>query len=153
MALIKAYLGIDPGASGAAALLTADGEAIVRDYPGDPSLAADLVRAWRTEYRIELAALEAVHAMPKQGVSSMFKLGANFGAWLGILAALSIPHVLVRPQEWQRGILTKGDGTDTKARSLAAARRMWPDLELGRKKDHGRADSLHLAAFARRYGT
>jgi hypothetical protein len=146
---MKAFMGIDPGASGAAALITADGQALVRDYPGDPSLAAELIRTWRIEYRIELAALESVHAMPKQGVSSMFKLGANFGAWLGILAALGVPHVLVRPQEWQRGILTKGDGLDTKIRSLTAARRQWPDVELGRKKDHGRADALHLAAYAR----
>ncbi len=148
---MKSWLGIDPGASGAAALITADGQALVQDYPGDPSLAADLVRQWRADHQIQLAALESVHAMPKQGVSSMFKLGANFGAWLGLLAALGVPHVLVRPQEWQRGILTKGDGPDTKAQSLAAARRQWPDMELGLKRHHGRADALHLAAYAMRW--
>lgn len=145
----KAFIGIDPGASGAVALLTTDGESMVADYPGDAVSAADLLRQWRADHRIELVALELVHALPKQGVSSMFKLGANFGAWLGILAALGIPHVLIRPQEWQRGTLSKGDGPDTKSQSLAAARRRWPDLELSRKKDHGRADALHLANHAR----
>ena len=145
----RAWLGIDPGASGAVALLTTDGEVRVKDWPGCIVNAADYLRAWRVDYSIVLAALELVHAMPKQGVSSMFKLGQNFGAWQGILAALGIPHVLVRPQAWQSGILTKGDGADTKTQSLAAARRRWPDLELGRKKDHGRADALHLAAYAK----
>ena len=145
----KSYIGIDPGASGAVALLTTDGEALVEDYPGDAVAAADLIRQWRAVHKIELACLESVHAMPKQGVSSMFKLGQNFGSWQGILAALGIPHVLVRPQAWQAGVLSKGDGPDTKTQSLAAARRRWPDLELTRKKDHGRADALHLAAHAR----
>lgn len=146
---MKAFLGIDPGQSGAAALLTADGEDLVRDYPGDAVAAADLIREWRAGHKIELACLETVHAMPRQGVSSTFKLGSGFGQWLGILAALSIPHVLVRPQVWQKGILSKGDGPDTKAQSLASARRRWPDLELGLKKHHGRADALHLAAYAK----
>ena len=145
----KSWLGIDPGKSGAVALISQDGQALVEDYPGDAVAAADLIRQWRADHKIELACLESVHAMPKQGVTSMFKLGQNFGAWQGILAALGISHVLVRPQAWQSGILTKGDGADTKAQSLAAARRRWPDLELGRKKDHGRADALHLAAYAK----
>lgn len=145
----KAYIGIDPGQSGAVALISQDGEVRVKDWPGCIVNAADYLRAWRVDFSIELAALESVHAFPGQGVSSMFKLGQNFGAWQGILAALGIPHVLVRPQAWQAGTLCKGDGPDTKSQSLVAARRRWPDVELGRKKDHGRADALHLAAHAK----
>ena len=144
-----AVLGIDPGATGAVALLTHDGEALVRDYPGDASQAADLIRDWRMGFRIELAAVEAQTAMPKQGVVSMFRLGMNYGSWLGILAGLGIPTLLVKPRQWQAGVLLKQDGADTKAQSLAAARRRWPDLELGLKKHHGRADALHLARYAK----
>ena len=145
----RAWLGIDPGASGAVALLTTDGEAKVEDYPGDAHLLADLMLNWRTEYRIKLAALEHVHSMPGQGVASVFSFGRNAGIWEGVLAGLGIPSILVKPRQWQSGVLLKQDGPDTKSQSLSAARRRWPDLELGRKKDHGRADALHLAAHAR----
>ena len=148
----KAWLGVDPGASGAAALITNEGEALVMDWPGSIPLALGTLRAWKLEHRIELAALESVHAMPGQGVSSMFKLGMNFGAWQAILAALGIPTVLVRPQEWQKGCLHKSDGTDTKCQSLEAARRQWPDVDLDLKKHHGRSDALHLAEYARKRG-
>ncbi len=129
----SAYIGIDPGASGAVALISQDGEVRVKDWPGCIVNAADYLRAWRVDYRIELAAVEVQAAMPKQGVTSMFRLGTNYGAWLGILAALGIPTALVKPRQWQAGVLLKQDGPDTKAQSLAAARRLWPDLELSRK--------------------
>lgn len=145
----KSWLGIDPGASGAVALISQGGEAQVKDYPSDAHLLADLLLNWRTEYRINLAALEHVHSMPGQGVASVFAFGRNTGIWEGVLAGLGIPFILVKPRQWQSGVLLKQDGPDTKSQSLAAARRRWPDLELGRKKDHGRADALHLASYAR----
>lgn len=41
------------------------------------------------------------------------------------------------------------DDQDAKARSLAVARRLFPDVSLSRKKDHGKADALLLAWWAR----
>ena len=146
-----AYLGIDPGQSGAMALLT-DELPQVEDWPSDPNAAADLLREWLGQYRVELAALERVNAMPKQGVSSTFKLGCNLGAWQGILSALGLPYLMPTPREWQKGLVKPSDGADPKARSLAVARRLFPDEELSRKKDHGRADALLLAWYAKQNG-
>ncbi len=146
---MKSFIGIDPGQTGAVALLAQDGTALVEDYPGDPNLLADLLLAWRSEFRISLAALEHVHSMPGQGVASVFAFGRNAGIWEGVLAGLAIPTILVKPRQWQAGVLLKQDGPDTKAQSLAAARRRWPDLELGLKKHHGRGDALHLADYAK----
>ena len=146
-----AYLGIDPGQSGAMALLT-DELPQVEDWPSDPNAAADLLREWLGQYRVELAALERVNAMPKQGVSSTFKLGCNLGAWQGILSALGLPYLMPTPREWQKGLVKPSDGPDPKARSLAVARRLFPDEELSRKKDHGRADALLLAWYAKQNG-
>lgn len=146
----RAWIGIDPGKSGAIALITRDGQ-LVTDWPGDAAGAAELLLTWRLEYNVELVALERVGSMPGQGVKSMFSFGENFGTWQGILAALGIPYVMPRPQEWQKGLVIAGDG-DAKARSLAVARRLFPDAELDRKKDHGRADSLLLAWWARKQG-
>jgi crossover junction endodeoxyribonuclease RuvC len=144
-----AWIGIDPGKNGAIALVHRDGQ-LVEDWPGDAAGAAELLLEWRTEFNIELAALESVHAMPGQGVKSMFTFGQNLGQWQGVLSALFVPYVMTRPQEWQKGLVTTSDGADTKARAITVARRLFPDVELSRKKDHGRADALLLAWWARR---
>ncbi len=146
-----AFLGIDPGATGCAALIH-DGGHDLFDWPGDPALVVPRLADWLARFEIKLAALEKVHAMPGQGVVSMFTFGQNVGAWHGILAAMAIPFITPRPQEWQKGIVDRKAGKDTKAAALATARRLFPDADLGRKKDHGRADALLLAWWARRQG-
>ena len=146
-----AFLGIDPGASGAVALLSGE-VVLVEDWPGDPVAAADLLRSWLVEHDVKLCALERVASRPGQGVSSVFAFGANFGIWQGLLAALSIPYTLPTPQAWQKGVIVPSDGPDPKARALAVARRLFPAADLSRKKDHGRADALLLAHHARMKG-
>ncbi len=142
---MRAWIGIDPGKGGAVALIYPNFSHKVFDWPGDATGAARILKEWQALAWIRLAVLESVHAMPKQGVSSTFKFGCNLGQWMGILAALEIPHVMLRPQEWGAGLLKKIDGPDTKSRSLAAARRLFPNASLDRKKDHGRADALLMA--------
>jgi crossover junction endodeoxyribonuclease RuvC len=145
----SAYLGIDPGRTGAAAIITPDGYCDVADWPGDPVAAADLLRSWLVEYSVKLCALERVASRPGQGVSSVFRFGVNFGTWQGLLAALAIRYVMPTPQAWQKGIVVLSDGDDPKTRALAVARRLYPDADLSLKKHHGRADALLLANYAR----
>ena len=103
--------------------------------------------------RIDLVVIESVHAMPGQGVSSMFNFGMGFGIWLGILASKSIPYELVTPQRWKKDMLADIPGDDKKARSVIAAKRMFPDLEFPLKKDHDKAEAVLLAAWGtRKYG-
>lgn len=145
----KAWIGIDPGQSGAAALMPADGLPQVQDWPGNSVAAAEVLKDWALEHNIALVALEAVSAMPKQGVSSTFRFGLNTGIWEGIIVALGLPLFKPRPIEWQKGLIKPSDGKDPKSRSLAVARRLFPDVELSRKKDHGRSDALLLAFWAK----
>ncbi|MFQ6105415.1 MAG: hypothetical protein ACE5OP_14165 [Candidatus Glassbacteria bacterium] len=56
--------------------------------------------------------MEQVHAMPKQGVVSMFSFGQGFGIWLGILACHRVPYELVAPQRWKREMLADIPGSD-----------------------------------------
>lgn len=144
---MKSYLGIDPGAKGAIAVISDD---VVRvwDYPGEIGEAASLLRAINIEYPITLCALEKVSAMPRQGVVSMFKFGMNYGGWIGAIGAIGAPLVLVTPRKWQTECLDSGTG-ETKDRSLSMARRLFPDVELHLKKHDGRADALHLARYAK----
>ena len=145
----KAHIGIDPGKGGAVALLAEDDLPRVEDWPGDPTAAASILRDWALEHEIQLVALESVHAMPKQGVASTFRFGQNLGQWEGVLAGLGLPCVMPRPKEWQRGLVRPSEGKDPKERSLKVARRLFPDAELHRKKDHGRADALLMAWWAK----
>ena len=146
----KAFIGIDPGKTGAAALITEEGNHKILDYPGDPSLIVDTFREWTLTYEIIMAALEKVSARPRQGVVSMFTFGRNLGAWEGIISAFSIPFMMPTPRQWQKGIVDPKAGNDTKTRSLNTARRLFPDASLSRKKDHGRSDALLLAFWAKR---
>ena len=146
----KAFIGIDPGKTGAAALITEDGTHEILDYPGDPSLIVEKIREWIVNHEIIMAALEKVSARPGQGVVSMFTFGRNLGAWEGIISAFGIPFMMPAPRQWQTGLIDPKAGTDSKTRSLNTARRLFPDASLTRKKDHGRSDALLLAFWAKR---
>lgn len=138
-------LGIDPGISGAWALLWPDGTTAAGDLP---TAAGDVDAAgFATFIRSALpfaAVVEAVHSMPKQGVASTFRFGRAHGAVLGVLAALLVPTHLVAPTSWKRHFRLGSD----KDASRALARRLWPACGvLERKKDHGRAEALLMARY------
>ena len=152
------YIGIDPGQQGAIGVIDAEGKFLdVKDWPGDEVNAARLVIAIVKDIKIDdtLAAIEYVHSYSEQGVASVFKFGTNFGIWRGILAAYKVPFVLVTPQKWQKGLITKPDKQLGKAKGhCAAASRLFPTAPLygprGGSKD-GRADALMIADWRRRW--
>jgi crossover junction endodeoxyribonuclease RuvC len=148
------FIGIDPGQSGAFAMINENLDIVcIHDWSMEANVAA-ILRKINAEAigkgRIINAALEYAHAMPKQGVSSMFKFGANYGIWQGILATLQIPYLIVTPQKWQKGVIKKAE---TKEPAISAAGRLFPTAELygprGGKKD-GRADALLIAYWCKR---
>src|SRR5712692_2958826 len=123
------HIGIDPGLSGAVAVLAADGALVaVHDTP---VLTLSTSRGTRQEYDVPgLVALlapyagpgahvilEESQAMPGQGVRSMFTVGVGFGVWLALLAALALPHTRVRPAIWKKAL---GLGKDKEASRLRA---------------------------------
>ena len=70
------YMGVDPGQSGAIAVLCGEGKvvAIIRLDDTEHDVATQ-VAMW-SRY-IKMAYLEQVHAMPRQGVASTFKCGTS----------------------------------------------------------------------------
>lgn len=145
---MKIYIGIDPGQTGAMAII-GDGLEEIYDFDdGDSMTNLRLVSADQVK-----AVIEKVAAMPKQGVSSTFKFGTNFGIWIGRLEALGIPFDYVTPQKWKKEMFDSMPRSgDQKAMSLDRARRLFPEMrdQLKRKKDHNRADALLLAEYCRR---
>lgn len=157
------FMGIDPGKSGGMAALGLDGEPEKVFWFTDYHDADRAVKKCIEEGIVIKAVLEKVSAMPKQGTSSTFKFGENFGAWQGILIANSISFEFVTPRRWQGVVFDsceriykpkkpdqKKPSVDWKEMSLGLARRRYPTLNLSRQKDHGVTDALHMAEFLRR---
>lgn len=161
------FIGIDPGLHGAVSCITVGG-AIDGIHDG-LSRPADTGKGRRfnvarmlailTSHSPELsfACIEQQQAMSKQGVTSTFRIGEGYGLWLGMLAALRIPHAVIRSQEWKKeyGLIQRG--ADTKARkavTLECAERLFPCAELRGPKGgmlDGRADALLIGEYARRH--
>lgn len=126
-------LGIDPGQNGGLAILGKDRVIYYKSVM--PILAKELdykkLVEPLTNYQIEMVYMEKVGAMPKQGVTSMFNFGKHYGELLGVINMLSLPHVLVRPTEWQN-VAHKGMSRKIKPkeRSLKVATDMYPDTDL-----------------------
>ena len=79
-----------------------------------------------------------------------FVQGYNFGLWKGVLAAAGLTVNVVKPQAWKWALgLARKDSTKDESRALAAA--VFPEVAedglLRRKKDHGRAEALLIAAY------
>lgn len=145
--------GIDPGQTGAIAFYDTDEQRVLEvfDMPtmarlhgkGQEVNSGELSSILR-DYWPARVHLEAVSAMPKQGVSSTFRFAEGFGAIKGVLGALVIPYFLYTPHKWKQGHgLSKKD--KDAARTLAINRHPEIADQLSRKKDCGRADAILLA--------
>lgn len=148
-------IGIDPGLSGAIALIRNGEYAEVWDMPtmgrgtGNKQQvnAAEVGKLLR-ECPPCTAYMELVGAMPGQGVSSMFNFGKAAGAVLGALGALQFPMVEVTPQRWKKEFGLIGKEKDL---ARTAAQQLMPTAPLSLKKHGGRADALLIALYGHRH--
>jgi len=140
-------IGIDPGLKGGIVAI-GDGEVIAHKMPiikndGKSVInaagLADIIQSIPHEH----AVVEKVHAMPGQGVTSMFNFGFGCGVIDGVLSALDVPRTYVRPQEWQRQVFVGIDKSLGKKRGLQYCRQYWPAF----KWDEGTADAACIAMW------
>ncbi len=149
---MRSFAGIDPGKTGAMAIFDEQGQGIsFLDFQEDLRAVCQSVRSKDVECPIALAVLENVHPMPREGVSSSFKFGTNFGIWQAILTAYSIPFQLITPHRWRRVLDSSVPAKPSKEDLRLYAIRRWPEAApyLHRKRDHGRAEALIMAEYAR----
>ena len=144
---MKTYIGIDPGKSGALALLTEDGQCTV--VPFQESAYIAILNA--ASGPSSVCCLEKVGAMPGQGVVSMFNFGHNLGYIEGLLQAFDIPYQLVPPQTWKKEFCVTSD----KNTSIEVCRKLFPHVCLlptsrSRKPSDGMAEAMLMAEYARR---
>jgi Holliday junction resolvasome RuvABC endonuclease subunit len=147
-------VGIDPGLSGAIALLNpTTREVTVHDMPLVASKAGRGETDVHNLARLlapsggnwNIAVLEQVHAMPKQGVSSTFRFGQNYGACQMAISGHGYDVRDVTPQTWKKHFRLGSDGNA----SRALAMQRFPALAeaLKRVKDHNRAEAVLLALY------
>jgi crossover junction endodeoxyribonuclease RuvC len=155
-------IGIDPGVTGAMALLTDEGVLLeIADMPtladgtkGRATVNAPLLADVLARWHAGEVFCEFVGARPTDGSVQAFAFGRCRGAIEGVVAALSIPIDFITPPAWKRliGIPPGKDGAKDAARSEAIRR--WPDKAawFARVKDDGRAEAclIALAGLMRR---
>ena len=150
-------IGIDPGLSGAIAVLDDQKVKCIFDMPvmseGKKNKrqlnSAQLVSLIKENIQSneEVAVIvEQVNAMPGQGVTSMFNFGQTFGAIKGVCAALELPIFFVRPSKWKKHFELINSSKDS---SRTKAIEMYPALsnQLAKKKDVNKSDAILIARF------
>jgi crossover junction endodeoxyribonuclease RuvC len=148
-------IGIDPGLSGALALLeTTNGDTTLIDVIDVPvagsgakqSLDAILMQTWLLQHELRCAYLERAQVLPKQGSSSGFKYGRVVGAIEATLAICAVPMVIVEPSRWKRHFHLQGADKEG-ARQLAI--RLFPREHrfFARRKDHNHAEAVLIGLF------
>lgn len=153
-------MGVDPGVSGAIALIDPMRGLVVDvfDFPKTiwGSRHRPIIDAANLALKlgdlvddVAFAVVEDVHAMPGQGVTSMFGFGVSKGLILGMLSMGLVPVVHVRPAVWKGAFGLNRD----KNASIELATKKYPDAVNFwlRKKDDGRAEAVLLADFGKRF--
>ena len=151
-------IGIDPGLSGALSMIGRDGLLAVADIPvmakgkgagkvkNEVNAAAlnHLLREWANGSADDvMVVLERVASMPGQGVASMLSLGDTVGCIRGVVAARGYPVQWVTPQSWKKHYGLPADKELARARAIE----LYPEADLARKRDHGRAEAILIARY------
>ena len=162
-------IGIDPGVSGALAMMGREGLASVEDMParvkgkGKGSVRqqvngaglAELLRTWtsghdRNEFFIYLELAQAMPARSPtgkviQGGSTTFSIGHSAGVIEGVIETLRIPYEVIGAARWKNHFEIGSE----KEVARATAIRLFPTAaeQLARKKDHNRAEAMLIARY------
>ena len=152
-------IGIDPGLSGAIAILENNKVISIFEMPvmseGKKNKrqlnSAQLVKLLKdsiSENEDVSVIVEQVNAMPGQGVTSMFNFGQTFGAIKGVCAALGLPIFFVRPSKWKKHFELINSSKDA---SRTKVIEMYPSISsrLTKKKDVNKADAILIARYFR----
>ena len=150
-------IGIDPGLSGAIAILENKNVLNLFEMPVmtegkknkrqlNSAFLVNLIKENITNEEDTVVVVEQVNAMPGQGVTSMFNFGQAFGILKGICSAMQLPMFFVRPAKWKKYfnlINSEKDASRTRAIEIFP----YFSSELSKKKDSNKADAILIASF------
>lgn len=154
------FIGVDPGLTGACAVVSRNGLRGVFDLPTKPlpnagpkAMVTRQIDGRRfAEMLAELlepggdrtAIMEDVQAMPGSAIQTMGSMMHSKGVLDGVLAARGIAVAFVRPQAWKKPYGLTAD--KTKARDCCM--RLYSGAPVARVKDHNRAEAILIAHYA-----
>lgn len=145
----------DPGMKGGLAILnTTSGIALAAPMPtiGKEIDYRKIHEAFTTSTP-DLIVIEKVHAMPGQGVTSMFNFGLGYGALVALATVSATRLVLVTPQMWKKHVLA-GTNKDKNA-AIQFCNHTYPSVNLilprCRTPHDGIADAICLAHYGLHY--
>lgn len=153
-----AFMGIDPGASGACVVITSQNQIHeIRFTKSTDKEIWQFIENMSFKYNIKCVS-EMVSAMPGQGVTSMFSFGTNVGFIKGLLVAAGISYEEKVPRTWQKALgiqprykPKKGESgveeskTDFKKRLRQKAEQLYPNHKITADT----ADAILIAHFCR----
>jgi crossover junction endodeoxyribonuclease RuvC len=143
-------LGIDPGLSGALAVVEFNDGAAPRllDTTDMPLIGSGrkvridviAVAEWIGKHAPANAFIERAGSMPRQGVASTFVYARAVGAVEAVVSLCRIPLTLIEPSVWKRKLHLAGKDKEA-ARHRALE--LFPDQHalFARKRDHNRAEA------------
>lgn len=151
----RVAIAVDPGMSGAVAVLGKGDLQIFRDFKTPEDIVRGIAKAHEVCAKPDAVVIENVHAMPGQGVVSMFNFGYATGVATGALLELfpGKPLEKVAPLKWQNAIRIIGEWAKPREfDARAIARRLFPSRAhvsyFRRVKDHNSADAALMALWA-----
>ena len=169
------YVAVDPGKNGGIAAIFNSVVVLTEVMPVQDKyyLPGDIVKIFENlqgTYGTVIVTVEDVHSLFTVSAKSNFQFGFGAGLVEGVCTGMKLPFVKVHPKKWQEyawqgihpilidtGKLTPQGGkkykTDTKATSLIAAQRLFPQVDMTKsaraKKAHeGIVDALLIAYYA-----
>ena len=156
--MIDVIVGIDPGLTGAIAVISVNPITCVavHDIPTilsrnetkkvtDLSSLSKIIREISTEYRVLAVLIELVASRPDQGVVSVFSFGFGTGLLHGVCAANGLKIAEISPAVWKADL----NLTRNKADSLHLAKKIFPESakSFEKMKHNGRAEAALIAYF------
>jgi len=156
------YLGIDPGKSGAFALIDSRGNISEKHVmpvvkaKGSKSVydvqrIASLLQGLLEDRKVKVI-LEKTQPFPGTGAVTCWSLGYCEGMIEALLVSNKVPYQLVRPNIWQKKVLAGFNTKDTKQASYLYCARTWPTedwraTDRSKKPHDGLTDAAAIAMY------
>ncbi len=147
-------IGIDPGLTGAIAIVNGNRQAVAYDMPTihEPPrkrhevdrMNLEHIMGAMMEYGPHAFVIERAQAAPGQSASSMFNYGNAYGTVVSMCWCTKLPVVSITPADWKRELGLPG-GKANKELSRLKALEIFNDEESSQyfrlKKDHNKAEA------------
>lgn len=158
---LEYVVGIDPGATGAIAILSIDGD--LRNVMDLPTIGSEPV-AMEVESILDalgrptqmMVALEEPFAVASNSSARALAQGIGYGILLGVVGACGYRHERIKPGDWKRELRlpmsSKLSAAQKKRNSREHAARLWPDMahHWAKATQDGRAEAALIGECLRR---